>query len=128
MGIFQILQLVIQGAAAILPSVAAARKVADPSVSNAGLISTAKAIQLVEPVVQHVEAVAAANPSVPMTGAQKLQLAQDTMMDVHADAVAMGAFPADSTFEQIWNIAVPAITAVCATKKSDPIQDAATTR
>lgn len=128
MGIFQILSLIIQGATAILPAVAQARKISDPSVSNAGLINSAKTIQLVAPVVQHVEAVAAANPGAPMTGAQKLQLAQDVMTDVHSAAVASGALPADSQFEMLWNVAVPAITAVCAAKKAavtDAVQEAA---
>lgn len=118
MGLFQIFSLIIQGATALLPAIAQARAASDPSVSNAGLINTAKAIQLVAPVVQHVEAVAAANPGATMTGAQKLQLAHDVMTDVHSAAVASGALPADSTFEQVWNIAVPAITAVCAANKA----------
>lgn len=118
MGLFQIFSLIIQGATALFPAIAQARAASDPSVSNAGLINTAKAMQLVAPVVQHVEAVSLANPGAPMTGAQKLQLAQDVMTDVHSAAVASGALPADSTFEQVWSIAVPAITAVCAANKA----------
>ncbi len=117
MGFFEIFQLVASAAEALLPAIAQARSVSDPSVSNAGLINTAKAIQAVTPVVNHVEAVAAANPNAPMTGPQKLQLACDVMQDAHNAAVASGALPADSKFETVWQAAVPAITAVCAAAK-----------
>jgi hypothetical protein len=111
----------INAASAILPVVAAARKQADPSVSNAGLENTTKIIQIVTPLVQAGEAVSAAGVAAgqpALTGAQKLAIAQDSVAQAHALVQAAGG--TTHTFDEYWVPINAAISAICAVSKTNP--------
>lgn len=127
MGFFAILNTLIEGANVLLPAIAQIRAVADPTVTNQGLINTGKVLNMVSSTAQHVEQVAAASPT-PMTAMDKLQLAKDVLQSVHQDAVATNVIPADSKFEEYWGIASTALgslfgnTPPAATAQTTPVQ------
>jgi hypothetical protein len=106
-------------AKSVLPLVAAVRASSDPTVSNAGLDNTLKAIVAVQPIVAAVDAHAAAavaSGQPALSGADKLAVAQSIVQVAHDNLSAQGLV--SQSFDTYWPLANAAISAVCAANKS----------
>ena len=101
-------------ATATLPAIAAANTANNPAATNTGVINTAKAIALVQPLVQAGDALSSS--ATPLTGAQKLANAQQAI----AVAVQVGTAAGVITQPEaaFLPIILSAINAACALKNA----------
>lgn len=110
--IFADLEKVIGVATPLLPVVAAVNTIQNPTASNAGVTNAQKAIQMVMPLVQAGNQIAAQNASAQLTGAQKLQNALNA---VEAGVNVLAATGAITTpYTALLPLITPAINAAVA--------------
>lgn len=99
---------VLSTAKSLLPLVA----IANPQAAS-GIASVEAIMAVVKPLVDEIDAIATQKP---MSGPEKLAMAQNAIQS--SIALAQKAGVTSATFDQYWTFVEPAITAICAAKKT----------